>query len=307
MRSQVTTSLSTSFKHYNKSWHRLFVILITHFLLTSCIYSSTTAPSTDLSRTQQIKSTKLHQHIVKPGETLYAIAWRHNTDYKVLAKLNKIGSDFLIFPGQVLDLTSKTSTAIHTKDNKAIAGLGTTAISPKPSSSTKNKSASNVSQSSPKKSLASTSKQQRSEKKSPSSQQVIKSKKVSGQLIWRWPTKGKVITNFLGKNSANKGIDLLGKKGDSISAAADGTIVYAGSGLRGYGQLIIIKHNDIYLSAYAHNDRVHVKEGQFVKVGQHIADIGSSGSRAEQVKLHFEIRRNGQPINPLTLLPKRKS
>jgi lipoprotein NlpD len=116
-----------------------------------------------------------------------------------------------------------------------------------------------------------------------------------------------VITNFSSGKAANKGIDIRGKKGDSVLAAAAGKIVYAGSGLRGYGQLIIIKHNDTYLSAYAHNDRIRIREGQNVKAGQHIADIGSSGTRTESVKLHFEIRRNGQPINPLTLLPKRKS
>ena len=83
--------------------------------------------------------------------------------------------------------------------------------------------------------------------------------------------------------------------------------MYAGSGLRGYGKLVIIKHNDTYLSAYAHNDRIRVKEGDFVKAGQRIADIGSSGSRTDTVKLHFEIRRNGQPVNPVRLLPKRKT
>jgi lipoprotein NlpD len=116
-----------------------------------------------------------------------------------------------------------------------------------------------------------------------------------------------VITNFSSAKGGGRGIDLSGKKGDSVTAAASGTIVYAGSGLRGYGQLIIIKHSDRYLSAYAHNSRIRVKEGQKVKVGQHIADIGSSGSRANISKLHFEIRRNGQSVNPLTYLPKRKA
>jgi len=100
-----------------------------------------------------------------------------------------------------------------------------------------------------------------------------------------------------------KGLDITGSRGEPVRAAADGRVVYQGSGLRGYGQLIIIKHNDEFLSAYAHNDRIHVKEGEAVKRGQKIADMGSTGT--DRVKLHFEIRRHGAPVDPMKYLPRR--
>ena len=111
------------------------------------------------------------------------------------------------------------------------------------------------------------------------------------------------MSSFQGSNALNKGIDLGGKLGEPVLAAADGQVVYSGSGLRGYGKLLIVKHNETFLSAYAHNDRLLVKEGDFVKAGQRIADMGSSGT--DRVKLHFEIRRDGTPVDPLKFLPRR--
>lgn len=117
---------------------------------------------------------------------------------------------------------------------------------------------------------------------------------------WRWPAHGKVIGNFSGYN---KGINIKGRIGDPIYATAAGRVVYSGSGLRGYGNLIIIKHNSLLLSAYAHNSAVMVKEGASVKAGQKIAEMGNTGAR--QTMLHFEIRRGGQPVNPLRYLQSR--
>ena len=117
-------------------------------------------------------------------------------------------------------------------------------------------------------------------------------------LDWMWPVKGKVIAPF---NEASKGRDIAGKKGAPVLAAASGRVVYAGVGLRGYGQLVIIKHNETWLSAYAHNDRILVKEQQDVKKGQKIAEMGSTD--ADQVKLHFEVRRQGKPVDPAKYLP----
>jgi lipoprotein NlpD len=120
------------------------------------------------------------------------------------------------------------------------------------------------------------------------------------QLDWTWPAKGKVVTGF--SETANlKGIDIAGTAGEAVRASAPGRVVYAGSGLRGYGKLIIIKHNGTYLSAYAHNREILVKEGQQVTRGQKIAEMGNSD--ADQVKLHFEIRRHGKPIDPAKFLP----
>jgi lipoprotein NlpD len=121
-----------------------------------------------------------------------------------------------------------------------------------------------------------------------------------GKLDWAWPAKGKVVTQF-SDSTTFKGIDIAGSAGQPVTASAGGKVVYAGSGLRGYGKLIIIKHNDAYLSAYAHNRDILVKEGQQVVKGQKIAEMGNTDT--DQVKLHFEIRRQGKPVDPLRYLP----
>jgi len=120
---------------------------------------------------------------------------------------------------------------------------------------------------------------------------------------WMWPAPGRVLAGF--SKATNKGVDILGKVGDPVVASASGRVVYSGTGLRGYGKLIIIKHNETYLSAYAHNSNLLVKEGQSVVRGQKIAEIGNTDS--PQVKLHFEIRRLGEPVDPLKFLPERRS
>jgi len=119
-------------------------------------------------------------------------------------------------------------------------------------------------------------------------------------IDWIWPTQGRVIAGF-DESKNSKGLDIAGKAGQAIFAAASGKVVYSGEGLRGYGKLVIIKHNPIYLSAYAHNQLVLVKEGQTVASGQKIAEMGDSD--ADQVELHFEIRKMGKPIDPMTYLP----
>jgi len=127
---------------------------------------------------------------------------------------------------------------------------------------------------------------------------------VSTNIKWNWPAQGDVIAKFSLVSPVNKGIDIAGRLGEPVLAAAAGTVVYAGSGLLGYGNLVIIKHNDRYLSAYAHSDRLLVKENQQVKARQPIAEIGSSGT--DKVKVHFEIRRDGKPVDPMRYLPKVK-
>jgi len=122
-------------------------------------------------------------------------------------------------------------------------------------------------------------------------------------VTWRWPTSGKVISTFSKTATGRKGINIAGKSGQRIVAAASGKVVYSGNGLPRYGNLLIIKHNDSYLSAYAHNKTLYVKEGQWVKSGQKIAALGRTGTQRDQ--LHFEIRRNGEPVDPLRFLPRR--
>jgi lipoprotein NlpD len=118
---------------------------------------------------------------------------------------------------------------------------------------------------------------------------------------WIWPASGKVVDRFDEKR--NKGISIAGKEGDPVVASADGTVVYSGSGLRGYGNLVILKHNDDFISAYAHNKQILVKQGQAVKRGQRIAEVGRTDTN--EPKLHFEIRRQGKPVDPLAYLPPR--
>jgi len=121
------------------------------------------------------------------------------------------------------------------------------------------------------------------------------------EIAWIWPATGKTVATF--SEGGNKGVDIAGKAGDPVIASADGKVVYSGTGLRGYGKLVILKHNNTYLSAYAHSQTILVKEGQTVSKGQKIAEMGNSD--ADQVKLHFEVRRQGKPVDPLKYLPAR--
>ena len=122
-------------------------------------------------------------------------------------------------------------------------------------------------------------------------------------MRWHWPHSGTVIANFSSSGKVNKGIDIAGNPGDAVKAAADGSVVYAGNGLLGYGTLIIVNHNEHYLSAYAHSRKILVKEGEGVKAGQVIAELGNTGT--DKPKLHFEIRKNGNPVDPSRYLPRR--
>ena len=125
----------------------------------------------------------------------------------------------------------------------------------------------------------------------------------AGGLVWRWPGKGPLIGSFVAGDQTRQGIDIAGQAGNPVRASADGSVVYSGNGLVGYGELIIIKHSPSFLSAYGHNRKRLVKEGDRVKAGQVIAEMGSSS--ASRDSLHFEIRRNGKPANPIDYLPRR--
>jgi lipoprotein NlpD len=121
------------------------------------------------------------------------------------------------------------------------------------------------------------------------------------EIAWIWPSNGALLAGF--DEVKNKGLDIGGKAGEPVVASADGKVVYAGAGLRGYGNLIILKHNNVFLTAYAHNQALLVKEDQSVKKGQKIAEMGNSD--ADRVKLHFEVRRQGKPVDPAKYLPSR--
>lgn len=207
-------------------------------------------------------------HVVRRRETLTRIAAQHDVSPKDLAAWNKLSPPYTLKPGQKLRLAAPQGAA--PAENKVVAG--------------------------------------KADKKTPGAADrhdagPARSPKASGELgPWVWPTEGTILARFSAKNPS-KGIDIGGKAGQPIVAAAPGTVVYRGGGLRGYGQLIIIKHNADFLSAYAHSDKIYVKEGNVIKRGQKIAEMGSSG--ADRVKLHFEIRRRGVPVDPMEYLPRK--
>ena len=239
-------------------------------------------------------------YTVKRGDTLYAIAFRLGLDFRELAARNGIRAPYTINVGQVLQ-TSKPRASTSNKSSKA-SDSGKTVTTRSASSKTKasgvkSKPSSGKSTKSSSKSTK-VAKTTQPSKKASSSRSVEPNRPVSR---WRWPSRGKVVRTFAA--NVHKGIDIAGSRGDPVTATAAGKVVYAGAGVTGYGSLIIVKHNDTYLSAYGHNEQLLVSEGSVVKVGQQIATMGSSGTNS--VKLHFELRRLGKPVDPLTLLPKR--
>ena len=225
-------------------------------------------------------------HHVSRGETLFSIAWRYGLDYRQLANHNRINPPYTIYPGQKIRLDVGVA---------APATPLATAVVPRP----KDAPVSQPPRATPARPTTAT----RSENKTPKTTSTSQPPLLTGTPKWQWPVQGRVLSGFHGNNGLNKGIDIGGNLGQPVLAAASGQIVYAGSGLRGYGKLLIIKHNETYLSAYAHNHHLLVKEGDVVKAGQKIADMGSSGT--DRVKLHFEIRREGTPVDPMKYLPKR--
>ncbi len=250
---------------------------------------------------------------VRKGETLYAIAWRTNQDFKYLAALNQIEDPYQIFPGQVLTLKGKIpkpkakqhkSTLNHKKDQavknvKSSPGQTTKAVPPrhvaKPHKSAYSKTtAANVKPAVKK--VKPTIKQVKPARDRPE----VSNKK----LTWHWPAAGNIVNTYSSTQLSQKGLNIAGKMGRSVTAAESGRVVYSGNGLRGYGNLIIIKHNDDYLSAYAYNKELLVKEQQWVKAGQKIASMGNSGPNSG-AELYFEIRYRGKPVNPMRYLPKR--
>lgn len=208
------------------------------------------------------------------GDTLYSIAWRYQLDYKKLARWNAIRAPYVIHVGKKLRLTPPPEKPVQVVAKAKNPG-------PYP-------------------------KQPPVEKKpvpKPEAKQVaIKpAPKLPAKISsWQWPAKGKLISS--NTVSSRNGIDIKGKMGQTVKAAAAGNVVYSGNGLVGYGNLIIIKHNKTFLSAYAHNSRLLVSEGTKVSAGQPIAEMGNSGTN--MVKLHFEIRKDGKSVDPLKYLSK---
>ena len=245
---------------------------------------------------------------VKKGDTLYSIAWRGNLDVNRLAKYNNLSSPYLIKQGQRLNLApinkkSKGSVkiAIPAKQHTSQKTSKNTSLSCTDQSCNKKTEPVVVVQNTKEYADNTHNKQTNKKESIPSSKKQHNSNaKVSK---WRWPTNGKLTNTFSSSQAGMKGISLTNTRGTPINAAASGEVVYAGSGLRGFGNLIIIKHNDDYLSAYAHNEKLLIRENEQITMGQKIAIMGDSGT--DSVKLHFEIRYRGKSVDPLRYLPKR--
>jgi lipoprotein NlpD len=256
-------------------------------------------------------------YTVKRGDTLFYIAWITGNDYRDLAQRNNIPEPYSLNVGQNIQLGNGSAT----RNGGMLAATDATSGGvPKPPSTSQIQTATVDSQST--NAYSDNSGKQNVGKMLPAAGAVAAttatapvtapvvappvSSTVSNSApvsTWRWPTDGKIIDNFSSSEGGNKGVDIAGSRGQPIFATADGRVVYAGNALRGYGNLIIIKHNDDYLSAYAHNDTMLVREQQEVKAGQKIATMGSTGTSS--VRLHFEIRYKGKSVNPLRYLPQR--
>ncbi len=288
--------------------------IVSAMLLSSCSHNAP-APVIDISsentNNKTVKYTSRHKHSrkpseqdiqlyqVKPGDTLFSIAWRYSLDYESLANANHLNA-YRIYPGQQLRLTTASEEPVFSSES-LLAAINTEILLKHKTGLTKSKTEAKSKRSTK---LVKTQIQHPKHRSSRVKNSRRHNKKAANSSIkhWIWPVNGKIINYFSDRSNQNKGLDIAGKTGSPVRATAKGRVVYSGSGLRGYGHLVIIKHNDNYLSAYAHNKKIHVEENEFVKAGQRIADLGSSGSDRE--KLHFEIRYKGKPVDPLNYLPK---
>ncbi|MBZ2169878.1 MULTISPECIES: peptidoglycan DD-metalloendopeptidase family protein [Marinobacter] len=229
------------------------------------------------------------QHVVRPGETLYSIAWRYGRDYRELGSANGIREPWTLKAGQVLRL-DRTGTI--------------TASRPAASTASRPAQAPTRPRVAPPQAAPKTAPKPKVTKPPKKTAPLVSQSQTVGRIDWRWPHVGTVLAGYSSSGKVNKGLDIAGKPGDAVKAAANGNVVYAGNGLLGYGNLIIVNHNEHFLSAYAHNRKILVREGEDVKAGQVIAELGSSG--AERPMLHFEIRKNGNPVDPAHYLPPRQ-
>lgn len=255
---------------------RFFISLVI-LTLTACT-NPTHAPI--VNGWKQTSNHEASSYLVQPEDSIYSIAWSFGMDYRDLAQYNRLKEPYHLQVGQSLRMSPPTHAAVNTpsslKQNDSIAPQTSPIIRspdrvPHIPQATRNPSSETI-----------------------SAAAATENSRITG---WVWPVKGRIIKHF---SDDNRGIDIAGKSGDPVSAAAGGKIVYAGSGLKGYGNLVIIKHNDNELSAYAFNKSLLVKEGDYVTSGQKIAYMGKNNEGNSA--LHFEIRRNGNPVNPMPYL-----
>ncbi|WP_298667289.1 murein hydrolase activator NlpD [uncultured Haemophilus sp.] len=281
-------------------------------------------PNTNAPDYSQIQkgSYKGNTYKVNKGDTMFLIAYLAGMDVKDLASMNNMKEPYSLSVGQTLKIsncsTKTITTTVPVKTTAPAApaepevtytpgangtqiGSDGSVIGPiKAGVATGGASTPAFSNNTPSTPVTTTT-QVETTNNTPVNANVVAP--VASNVAWQWPTQGNVIQGFSNSDGGNKGIDISGSRGQAVKAAASGRVVYAGNALRGYGNLIIIKHNDDFLSAYAHNDKILVSDQQEVKAGQEIAKMGSTGTNA--VKLHFEIRYKGKSVDPVRYLPRR--
>jgi lipoprotein NlpD len=267
-------------------------------------------------------------HRVNGGETLYAVAWMYDLDPGALARANNLREPYSIAPGQILSVdlrgaaaapAANTAVAVATPVNPGVAIQrapitsepltrqslpgSTTPPQTAPPAATTTPPPTRTPQTTPQPTPQAVPPPAAATVPPPAQLPSAPPLDPNAPVVWDWPTRGTILARFSATGVDNKGLDLAGNEGDPILAAAAGEVVYAGGGLLRYGDLVILKHNDRYLSAYAHNSRIIVKEGDRITRGQKIAELGSSG--IDRNMLHFEIRLDGKPVDPLRYLPAR--
>ena len=268
----------------------VYVTLFLSILLFGCTSREAPAPVSSLDNKVKPATRKVNisgsKYVVKKGDTLYSIAFSAQQDFRTLAKINDIPAPYTIFPGQRVLLKKSAQKPKKTKKYTNLSKKSTV-----------------YTQKNNKKLKKELDQPKQREYVQKQANKIIsdKNSNSNAKVVWSWPAKGKVTQRFSNKENGFKGLQITNQQGASVLAAAHGTVVYAGNALRGYGNLIILKHNDDYLSAYAHNSKLLVKEKQEVKAGQKIAEMGSSDSSV--TALRFEIRYRGQAVNPAKYLP----
>ena len=279
--------------------------------------SQTTAPSASPAAKPKEPDWRPATYTVQKGDTLYSIALEYGQDYREMAEWNGIQAPYTIRIGQTLRLASSqtdTTTPLKLPPTLEAKPLPSTesGLKSEPKAVKQAYSAQTLAQlvkpelkpvpiAPTKPEIAKTELTKPMAAHEPTKPDAAVDEEDS--LDWGWPASGKILANF-NDNGNSKGVDIGGNPGQTVSASASGKVVHTGSTLRGYGKLIIIKHNKHYFSVYAHNNQVLVREGQTVVKGQKIAEMGDSD--ADRVKLHFEIRRLGKPVDPLKYLPSDK-
>ncbi len=282
---------------------RKFRILIILPVVFGCVSQKSIKPVQDISeavteaqtedRTEAVtdsSTTRLGTYRVRKGDTLYSIAFLNGLDYRDVARANNISPPYTIYVGQNIVLDVKTAVPEPAESSRSSAKVTT---SPEPAESSRSTGEVAI-VSTPPQSPGPPENVNRMDSSQPDS-------KLTAGLSWQWPLRGKLIKRFsLRPGNVNKGVVIRGNDGDRVNAAADGVVVYVGEQKR-YGNLVIVRHNDEYLSAYGNNQEIRVHEGEVVKQGQVLASIGSNAPKGET--LHFEIRLKGEPKDPLRYLP----